>query len=283
MAIMFNFSTLFNSVAPHYEDKILPILKPLAQSLIEWAAPYPNGQILDVGTGTGIVARLIAPSATRVFAVDMASQMVYVAKQKAKPLENVQIIQADNHALPFADNSFDVVISSFGLNATHPRRVFKEIWRVLKPNGKFILQEWSILHTFDRIVIETIEVFMVDDEDAPIELVQLRNFLAEDNNGWYSHIQTQMDYADELRAAGFNRLLITEGNFSHIKLDLNTFIKYKLAWTSLASELAAMDPSARGDCLDKMRSELQYYLDNSGMLNYAPSLFRVQASKPHLS
>ncbi len=122
---------------------------------------------------------------------------------------------------------------------------------------------------------------MVDDEDAPADLVALRDFLAEDR-AWYRMMQTELDYSDELRAAGFVRLLVAEHQPLSIKMSLGEFLAYKLAWPSRMAELEAMDDSARGDCLDKMRELLLPHVNAEGQIDYAPALFRVQASKPHL-
>lgn len=275
-----NFSRFFDSIADHYEAKIIPAFGPLAADLITWAAPKPTDHALDSGAGTGIVARLVAPQVASVIATDIAPRMMQIAAQSAQHLPNVSIVQADSHALPFPDNHFDLVLSSFGLNATHPRRAFKEIWRVLKPNGRLVLQEWGHLHPFDRIIVEALEVYMVDDEDASNELVALRDFLAADR-AWYDMMQTELDYSDELSTIGFNRLLVAEHHPIILRLSLSDFLAYKLAWPSRIAELEAMDASARGDCLDMMRNLLQPNIGEDGLLDYAPSLFRVQASKPH--
>lgn len=274
-----NFSHFFDSIAHHYEAKIIPAFGPLAADLIEWAAPIPTNHVLDSGAGTGIVARLVAPKVDSVIATDIAPRMVQVAAQSAHHLRNVYVVQADSHALPFHDNYFDLVLSSFGLNATHPRRTLKEIWRVLKPNGRLVLQEWGRLHPFDHIIVEALEVYMVDDEDAPANLVALRDFLAEDR-AWYEMMQTELDYSDELSAIGFNRLLVAENCPVRVQLSLQDFLAYKLAWPSRIAELEAMDESARGDCLDMMRKLLQPNVGQDGLLGYDPFLFRVQASKP---
>lgn len=274
------FARFFDSIADHYEEKIIPAFGPLAQNLVDWADATTTDHVLDVGAGTGIAARLIAPRVAHVIATDIAPNMTRIAAQHN--ISNLTAIQADTHLLPFANDGFDMVITSFGLNATSPRRVFREIFRVLKPNGRFVLQEWGGVHQFDRLILDTLEVFMVDDEDAPKKLVQLRDFLSEDR-AWYSLMQTEMDYVDELGAIGFNRLLVAEHQPVTVRLTLNEFMAYKLAWPSRIAELSAMDDSARGDCLDKIRELLQPFVDDDGLLNYAPALFRVQASKPRLS
>jgi SAM-dependent methyltransferase len=68
--------------------------------------------ILDVGTGTGRAALLLAHGAARVTAVDASEEMLAIARRRAaEELVSVQFLRGDAHALDFADRSFDVAVA----------------------------------------------------------------------------------------------------------------------------------------------------------------------------
>ena len=103
----------------------------------------PDMEVLEVATGTGLVACHIAGGVKHVTATDFSESMINVAKKKHAPA-NVNFSVEDATALSFADNSFDAVIIS---NALHimpdPTRVLSEIRRVLKPSGLLIAPTFS--------------------------------------------------------------------------------------------------------------------------------------------
>jgi ubiquinone/menaquinone biosynthesis C-methylase UbiE len=106
-----------------------------------------QGRALDLGTGPGYVAVQISrqrPGLTMV-GLDLAAHMLTEARQQAARAElNGRALwpQADGHDLPFADASFDLVISSFALHHwTDPLRILNEIARVLRPGGRYYIAD----------------------------------------------------------------------------------------------------------------------------------------------
>lgn len=106
-----------------------------------------QGYGLDVGTGPGYVAVEIArrrPGLSFV-GLDLAAYMVKEATHQASEagLDGHGLwLQADGHYLPFADGSFDLVVSSFALHHWHdPLHVFNEVARVLAPEGRYYIAD----------------------------------------------------------------------------------------------------------------------------------------------
>jgi len=100
-----------------------------------------GGTVLEVATGTGLVALKIASTADQVYAIDISPQMIDVAKKKAEEtgIDNVAFSVEDAYALPFGDGMFDAVVCNNALhNMKHPEVALSEIGRVLKPDGRFI-------------------------------------------------------------------------------------------------------------------------------------------------
>jgi ubiquinone/menaquinone biosynthesis C-methylase UbiE len=106
-----------------------------------------QGNCLDLGTGPGCVAVAIARSrpALRVVGLDLAAQMVEQARGQAlrADLDGRGLWpQGDGHCLPFADGSFDLVVSSFALHHWQDAvRVLDEIARVLAPDGHYYIAD----------------------------------------------------------------------------------------------------------------------------------------------
>ena len=93
--------------------------------------------ILDLGVGTGKFLKrfLEAQSWQRAVGVDFAGEMLSRAR-KTLP-SSCELLQADIHDLPFEDESFDLVVSSFTLRSVKDRNhFFEEVKRVLRPEGR---------------------------------------------------------------------------------------------------------------------------------------------------
>src|SRR5581483_5679106 len=133
-------------------DKVLAAtLKERAfkQALVEQARLEPSHRILDVGAGTGTLALLMKASRpeTQVVALDGDPEILEIARQKSAAAGvDIEFREGMSFALPFADGSFDRVVSSLvfhHLSRDAKRRTLAEIRRVLTPGGEFLLLDWG--------------------------------------------------------------------------------------------------------------------------------------------
>ena len=110
----------------------------------------PLDHVLDVATGTADLALAIQKrlQPAHITGVDISEGMLAIGRQKIekKGLEQIiSLLYGDSEALPFADQMFDAVTVAFGVrNFEHLEKGLCEMFRVLKPEGKLVILEFSI-------------------------------------------------------------------------------------------------------------------------------------------
>jgi demethylmenaquinone methyltransferase/2-methoxy-6-polyprenyl-1,4-benzoquinol methylase len=97
----------------------------------------PGDRVLDVCTGSGDIAILLARAGASVTAIDASPEMLRVAQRKAGPLASrIRFLEGDALSLPFGDGAFDGAVISFGLrNLESLERGLSEMRRVVRPGG----------------------------------------------------------------------------------------------------------------------------------------------------
>ena len=98
------------------------------------------GDVLDIASGDGVLAELLAPHAGRYVCVDASQRVVAAASERLRRYPNVEVREGDMHALPFAAASFDLVVLMHALTyADKPAQAVAEAARVLRPGGRLLL------------------------------------------------------------------------------------------------------------------------------------------------
>ena len=111
---------------------------PIHKRLIDRLDPRPGERVLDVACGPGAIAARAARTGAEVTAIDLAPGMIARASRRPEP---VNWLIGDCQSLPFDDDSFDVVVSSFGvIFAPDPQRAAAELSRVCR--GRLAITAW---------------------------------------------------------------------------------------------------------------------------------------------
>jgi ArsR family transcriptional regulator len=114
---------------------------------------FETGDVLDIASGDGVLAELLAPHARRYVCVDASPRVVEAASERLRRYPNVEVREADMHALPFEADSFDLVVLMHALTyAAKPAHAVAEAARVLKPGGRLLLS--SLARHEHRAVVE---------------------------------------------------------------------------------------------------------------------------------
>lgn len=105
----------------------------------------PLGHLLDIGTGTGRMLRLLGRDAETAVGIDISRPMLMLARSNlhAAGLDHLSVRQGNMYQLRFADESFDTVtIDQVLFQAEQPGDVLRETARVLRPGGRLLLVEF---------------------------------------------------------------------------------------------------------------------------------------------
>ncbi len=122
------------------------LLAPVSQILMECAAPKPGERVLDVGCGCGAitiaVARAVAPTGCA-FGIDISGPMLTRARQLAPKDLPVEFVLADATVYPFDPESFDLLVSRFGVMFfADPVASFINLRAALRPSGRMAFACW---------------------------------------------------------------------------------------------------------------------------------------------
>lgn len=120
---------------PHAQGKSL-------DRLVELTQPQPDWHVLDVATGAGHTAYTFAPHAARVWATDITEEMLSLVREQIgkRGLANLRVAHAKAEALPFEDETFDLVTCRIAPHHFESiPRFLDEARRVLKRSGTFAL------------------------------------------------------------------------------------------------------------------------------------------------
>jgi ubiquinone/menaquinone biosynthesis C-methylase UbiE len=138
---------IFDDRAINYDEDNLRAR--LANRLVEIAKPQPAERVLDIATGTGLVAiptaRLLGESG-RVVGVDISKGMLDRASRavEAEGMGNIELIHIDGEKLAFPPSSFDLILCSSALPYMSDIPAALRLWHgLLKPGGRLAFNCWS--------------------------------------------------------------------------------------------------------------------------------------------
>lgn len=131
----------WNRCADDYVDTFAGITGETVPLLSEAAGIQAGSSVLEIGSGPGHVADMLAQAGAIVTGVDFSSKMVEVANSR---YPEIAFAQADAEELPYDDALFDAVVANFVVHhLARPEKVFREVNRVLKPGGRFAFAVWG--------------------------------------------------------------------------------------------------------------------------------------------
>ena len=164
--------------APYWEKHaatVRQLFAPISAALIQAARITSSQRVLDIAGGTGEpaleIARLVAPRG-RVVCTDAVGEMVAVAARRAEQsgIANIEFKQCAADRLPFADETFDAVVSRLGaMFFDDTLTSLRELLRVLKPGGTLALAVWAgqAANPFFSIITDVLAAYMASPPEEP--------------------------------------------------------------------------------------------------------------------
>lgn len=205
---------IFSGIADSYDlfNRLssLGVDRSWRKAAVEAAHLGHDCRVLDICAGTGDLTFELAQRAepAEVVCTDFVSEMLAVAEKKAARYSGPTTLTfsvVDAQELPFEDGSFDAVTVAFGVRNLPDRAAnFREVKRVLKPGGRYVVLEFSrppfppwryLYHFYLRTVIPTLGMMLTRDRESFQYL-----------NDSILRFPDQASLAAELRAAGFSAI-----------------------------------------------------------------------------
>jgi ubiquinone/menaquinone biosynthesis C-methylase UbiE len=236
--------SVFSGSIPALYDRYLGplIFEPYAADLADRLADIEVGHVLETAAGTGVVTQALARSlaeAVTITATDLNQPMIDFAA--AKPdVGRVTWRQANALDLPFADETFDVVVCQFGVMFFPDKGAAygQALW-VLKPGGRFVFNVWDRLE-------ENEFAHTVNDAVAGLFPQDPSHFMARTPHGYHDVDRIR----GELRAAGFGSVEIeTVERRSRASSPRDPAIGF-CQGTPLRNEIEARDKARLGDATE---------------------------------
>jgi demethylmenaquinone methyltransferase/2-methoxy-6-polyprenyl-1,4-benzoquinol methylase len=205
---------LFARIAPGYDSfnrvSSFGVDRGWRKATVEAAHLDRGSRVLDLCAGTGDLTLALAEGGTHstVIGSDFVPEMLEIAEEKAKAYTGPADLSfqiADAQDLPFDDQTFDVVTVAFGVRNLPDREAnFREVHRVLKPGGRYVILEFSRpplapyrwgYYVYLKTVVPAIGALLAQDRGAFVYL-----------NDSIKQFPRQEGLAAELRAAGFTAI-----------------------------------------------------------------------------
>ncbi len=145
----------FGLLAPFYEVFIPPKYPETLSDLLQMPE---EGRLLDLGGGTGRVSQFFSQHSSQIVVCDISLPML----QQSTDKDDIVQVNAHSEQLPYPDNAFDRVIMVDALHHVIDQQdTAREMWRVLKPGGRIVIEEPNHHHWVVKIVAWAEKAFLM--------------------------------------------------------------------------------------------------------------------------
>ena len=250
----------YNALASEYERAVVPVFRPIAKRMLQLIDLRPGWQVLDAGTGTGLIALLGAPrvgKSGKMIGVDASEKMREVAQRKAAQFGFTQceFRVGDLEGLDLPDAQFNAVLSQFALHHTDPTQSLRELHRVLAPGGTFVAQEWGeSSNTPNKAIFDVLAKYRAAEASGALALARAHSERA---YKFRTELTKPEVMAELARAAGFSDADARVEQHALRVGNVDALIDLASAAPLLHVETAALSEDTRAAFIDEARAALR--------------------------
>jgi ubiquinone/menaquinone biosynthesis C-methylase UbiE len=237
-------TVVFNKVAAGYEHPYSRYFPFAADKILFLLKPKRGDKILDIATGTGLVATTLAKAIEpgRIHAIDLSEGMLAQLEKSMEKLgiNNIDVHVMDAESLEFRKEYFDTAVSSFGLFFLPDMLAGLKEWaRVIKPGGTLMISSFgqNAFQPMTRLMLDRLEHYGVE---VPKDRTKM---------GWYK-LATPEQGEDLMRRAGLTEIDVVSEQFGfHLKSAMEW---WEVVWNAGFRGMVDQVPE---DKLDQFREE----------------------------
>ncbi len=257
----------YDALAETYERAVVPVYRPLAKRLLQFVDLRPGWQVLDAGTGTGLVALLGAPRVGKdgkMIGIDASAKMLELARKKAAQFGFTQceFRVGDLEALDFPDDTFRVALSQFAIHYTDLTQSLRELCRVLEPGGKLVLQVWAAdSSTPHKVIYDVLANYRVGEESESLAILRQQAERSYQFRQSYGSADTMQA---ALKGIGFAKVEAHTEDHPTRLANTDAFLELASASPLLNAEIAALSIDSRENYLRDVRAALRAFVTANG-------------------
>jgi len=251
----------YSRMAETYDRTVTPHFAPIAERVLRLADPKAGELVLDLGTGTGLLACMLAPRVAPqgVVAIDLADGAIAQATYRAASLgiRSIRFEMMDVRNIVYRGGLFDAVVSNLGIPSIGFERCFIEVARVLKPTGRFVFSEWGDFAdpAFDAF-LGALERHRVQSPSKKLAELRAATEYFRNSPGW-KDLRAPEKVTTALKAAGFRRVDVKTEIVTTPFEPPEAFVDFRLAWGANEAELTAAGLEAKGAFTKEIGEELR--------------------------
>jgi len=239
----------YGRMAETYDRVVTPRFEPIARTLVDLIDPKPGEMVLDVATGTGLLACLLAPrtAPAQLVAIDLADEAIRVASYRAGTagIRNIRFEMMDARNIVYRSALFDAIGSNLGIPNMGYARTFYEVHRLLKPGGRFVFSEWdATLPPSEAAFVESLRGHRTPSPSRDLarirEAMELNRTSPEAKD-----LRNPAAVAKNLGSVGFASVRDVVRTFPVHFADVNDLVAFNAAWGWDEREIAEMGADRR--------------------------------------
>jgi SAM-dependent methyltransferase len=255
------------AAAERYEREFVPAaFEESARELADAARVVRGDSVLDVGCGTGVVARECSRrvgAGGRVVGIDISVEMLKVARRTAP---SIRWVQGDAGALPFPDAGFDRVLCQFALMLFPERaRAVSEMWRILSDSGRLAV---SVSGSLEDSSVNLVLAGLIQRQVGAPGLDVVRSVYA---------MGDPVEIEETFAAAGVEQITIDTQWGTTRSPSLEAFVETEIRGWAPLSEL--FDDHALEALTQEAREELAFAITGEGRVEFVSPAHIITATK----